>query len=133
MVSRSAALKAGPVTPSISPIALQEPGILCAPRVGRKSLGPGLARVIAALQPQPTPDGQSHWAVTSSVRGEISFPPHPTPGDAWGFAVSKIKEADDHARYDTPTPCSARSIAVCGSSLCSESEGGGSSGRRQGV
>lgn len=23
----------------------------------------------------------------------ISIPPHPTPGDAWGFAIAKIKEA----------------------------------------
>jgi pyruvate dehydrogenase (quinone) len=48
-------------------------------------LGPGLARAFATAGPVLVD-------ITTNPN-EIAVPPHPTPGDAWGFAIAKIKEA----------------------------------------
>lgn len=48
-------------------------------------LRPGLARAFATAGPVLVD------IVTNP--DEISLPPNPTPGDAWGFAIAKIKEA----------------------------------------
>ncbi|MDZ4826223.1 MAG: thiamine pyrophosphate-dependent enzyme, partial [Actinomycetota bacterium] len=48
-------------------------------------LRPGLARAFAT-------EGPTLVDVVTNP-DEIAVPPHPTPGDVWGFAIAKIKEA----------------------------------------
>jgi len=57
-----------------------------------EDLRPGLTRAFST-------DGPVLVDVVTNPN-EIAVPPHPTPGDAWGFAIAKIKEAI-HSRGDT--------------------------------